>query len=56
MILQKGLLEHYDYVAVSRDVWKCLFAWYGCDWSIIKELKLNQKRLYLDLYDISDDN
>jgi hypothetical protein len=40
--LTPNLMEHYDYEAVSYDVWKYLYAWYSADWSIARFLKAYQ--------------
>ena len=52
MLLKPNLMEHHDYVCVSSEVWKYLYSWYSCDWSIVRYLKRNKSNdtIYLDLY------
>ena len=56
-LLKPGLLEHFDYVGISLEVWRYLVAWYSCDWIIVRFLRRDlhsstQKkvRLYLEMY------
>jgi hypothetical protein len=51
--LKEGLIEHYDFEAVSSQVWRHLFSWYQTDWSIarmMKKDKSTKKKLILNLY------
>ena len=32
--LKDNLVEHFDYEAVSQDVWRYFYNWYSCDWCI----------------------
>jgi len=53
IILKENLLEHHDYEAVSKNVFRYLKKWYGVDHEIVRFLKkdpLDDKKLYLDLY------
>lgn len=51
--LKESLIEHYDYEAVSQQVWTHLYSWYSADWCISREIKrdkFNSTKIYLDLY------
>ena len=56
-LLKPGLLEHFDYVGVSQDVWRYLVSWYGCDWIVVRFLRkdghsstIHRLKLFLDVY------
>ena len=51
--IKDDLVEHFDFMAVSCEVWKHLYSWYSADWTIMRFLKrdkTNKKAYYLDLY------
>lgn len=51
--LKDELIEHFDYQAVSNDVWTYLKAWYDCDFPILRYVKrdlVNHEQLYLEVY------
>lgn len=51
--LKDNLLEHHDYEAVSKEIYKNIKKWYNVDIEIIRILKadpLNNNKLFLDLY------
>ena len=49
--LNKNLVEHFDYEAVSFAVWQHLSSWYLCDLKICRRLIYDQDQcLVLDLY------
>lgn len=53
MFLKENIIEHFDYEAVSPDVWKHLYSWYSTDWCIMRYIKkdrVNRYALVLDLY------
>jgi hypothetical protein len=52
MLLKENLVEHFDFVAVSAEVWKHIYSWYSADWSIVRYLKVDNTslKLYLDIY------
>ena len=53
MNLIENIVEHFDYEAVSPEVWKYLYSWYSSDWCIMRYLrrdKLNAYGLVLDMY------
>jgi len=46
-------VEHFDFEAVTQDVWSHLHSWYSADHIIVRLIKrdrFNPKRMYLDLY------
>jgi hypothetical protein len=52
--LKEFLMEHHDYEALPRSVFRHLKKWYNVDYEIIRFLKidpLDEKKLALDLYD-----
>ena len=51
--LKDNLLEHHDYEAVSKEIYKNLKAWYNVDIDIIRFLKVDpliNGKLHLDIY------
>lgn len=51
--LKEDLIEHFDFIVVSTEVWKHLYSWYSSDWTVMRFLrrdKTNRKTFYLDLY------
>lgn len=51
--LKENLVEHFDFVVVSCDIWKYLYCWYSSDWAIVRFMRrdqTNKKAYYLDLY------
>lgn len=53
-ILKDCLMEHHDYEALPRSIFKHLKKWYGVDYEIIRFLKvdiLDEKKLSLELYE-----
>ena len=57
LILKENLLEHHDYEAVSKNVFRYLKKWYGVDYEIVRFLKrdpLDDKKLCLELYPEKD--
>lgn len=51
--LKDNLIEHFDFVAVSAEVWKHMYSWYSSDWTVVRFVKrdrTNKKSYYLDLY------
>ena len=51
--LKENLLEHHDYEAVSKFIFRYLKKWYGVDYEIIRFLKMDPvapSQLYLELY------
>ena len=51
--LKDNLIEHFDFVVVSCEVWKHLYSWYSSDWTIVRFVrrdKTNKKSYFLDLY------
>lgn len=51
--LRDNLLEHHDYEAVSKQVFRYLKKWYGVDYEIVRFLKkdpIDEDRVFLDLY------
>ncbi len=51
-ILRDNLLEHHDYEAVSKQIFRRLKNWYGCDFEIVRFIKKNEflGELDVDLY------
>ena len=46
-------MEHFDFIAVSAEVWMHLYSWYSSDWTVARFMKrdrANKKSYYLDLY------
>ena len=51
MLLKPNLIEHHDFVALPFSIWKYIFAWYSCDWSIVRFLRKDSAQgVILDLY------
>ena len=53
IVLKDNLNMNYDFVAVSGETWKHLYAWYSADFSIcrfMKRDKFNKRLMELDLY------
>ena len=53
LFLKDDLIEHFDYEAVSVEVWRHLKAWYECDVNLLRFIKrdnVNRNQVYLDLY------
>jgi len=51
--MKDNLLEHHDYEAVSKEIYKNMKKWYNVDIDIIRFLKLDpliNNKLYLDIY------
>ena len=51
--MNDNLLEHHDYEAVSKEIYKNLKKWYNVDIDIIRFLKIDpliNNKLYLDIY------
>ena len=51
--LREDILEHHDFVAVSKDIFETLANNYGCDYQIIRLLKpdpTHPNKMYLDLF------
>jgi hypothetical protein len=51
--LKDNLVEHFDYEAISTDIWTHLYSWYSADYCvsrIIKKDKFNNYKIFLDLY------
>ena len=39
MLLKDNLVEHFDFIAVSAEVWRLLYSWYSSDWCVARLLK-----------------
>lgn len=53
MNLKENIVEHFDFEAVSPNVWRFLYSWYSADWCImrfVKRDKVNSFGVVLDLY------
>jgi hypothetical protein len=51
--LKENLVEHFDFVAVSCEVWRHLYSWYSSDMTVVRFMKrdkINKKIFYLELY------
>lgn len=51
--LRENLLEHYDYVALPKKLFKLFKTWYGVDFEIVRYLKpdpTQNNKMVLDLY------
>lgn len=50
--LKADLIEHYDYEAVSSDIWKHLASWYGYDYQVPRFLSYDARneKTHLELY------
>jgi len=51
--LKPNLIEHFDYEAVTKDVWLRLNSWFSCDFAVCRLIRrddLNRTRVFLDLY------
>ena len=56
--IKENLIEHFDYQQVPMEIWAYFKAWYDYDFSLlrfIKKDKMNQDKLYLELYPESKD-
>ncbi len=52
-VLKENLLEHHDYEAITKNVFKYLKKWYDVDYEIIRFLKkdpFNENKLALELH------
>lgn len=51
-MLKHDLIEHYDFEAVSVEIWKHLAAWYTFDVAIPRFIgyDLRSEKVFLDLY------
>ena len=49
ILLKENLLEHHDYEAVPKNVFRYLKKWYGIDIEIVRLLKIDplENRIYL---------
>lgn len=54
MHLKENLIEHFDFEAISTQVWRHLYAWYSSDWCILRYLRLDSSNkpngVMIDLY------
>jgi hypothetical protein len=53
MHLKENIVEHFDYEAITPDVWKHIYSWYSADWSILRYVckdRVNRYAVFLDLY------
>ena len=52
ILLKENLLEHHDYEAVPKNVFRYLKKWYGIDIEIVRLLKIDplENKIYLELY------
>ena len=53
MNLKENIIEHFDFEAVSPNVWKYIYSWYSADWCIMRQLRrdrVNFCGVVLDLY------
>jgi len=50
--LKDGLIEHYDYEAVSLEIWRFLKNWFGTDGRVERQIQFDVESecLFLDLY------
>lgn len=50
--IKQNLIEHFDYVVVTPDVWAYLKAWYDYDFAVLRFVKRDamQGKLYLEVY------
>jgi hypothetical protein len=51
--LKENLVEHFDFVVLTGEIWKYLYSWYSADFTIVRFLKrdkTNKKAYYLELY------
>jgi len=39
MLLKDNLVENFDFIAVSAEVWRYLYSWYCSDWCVARLLK-----------------
>ena len=39
VLLKPNLIEHHDFIALPMAIWKYIYAWYSCDWSIVRFLQ-----------------
>lgn len=38
MNLKDNVIEHFDFEAVSVEVWRHIYSWYSADWCIMRYL------------------
>ena len=53
LILKDDIIEHFDFEAVSLDIWRFFKSWYDCDLALLRFIKpdrVNRNSLFLDLY------
>ena len=53
MHLKDNIIEHFDFEAVSPEVWRHIYSWYSADWCILRHIKkdnVNKFCVILDLY------
>ena len=52
MSLKTNLVQHFDFEAVSNEIWEYLKAWYGCDFPLFRFIKKEKvsNKLFLELY------
>ena len=51
--LKEDIIEHFDFEAVSIEMWRYFKSWYDCDLSLLRYIKpdkVNRNQLFLDLY------
>jgi len=51
--LKDNLIEHFDFVVVSCEIWKHLYSWYSADWTVVRFMRrdrTNKRAFFLDLY------
>ena len=51
--LKENILEHHNYEALPKSIFRYLKKWYGVDYEIVRFLKkdpIDDKKLYLELY------
>lgn len=51
--LKDNLIEHFDFVVVSCEIWKHLYSWYSVDWTVVRFVRrdrTNKRAFFLDLY------
>ena len=40
--LKDDLVEHFDFIVISCDVWKLLYSWYSADCTIVRFMRRDQ--------------
>ena len=50
--LKKSIVEHHDFEGVSFNIWKYISSWYGYDYVVERQIKLDTQNdcYYLELY------